>query len=154
MKEIVITENKTLKLKNCIIRSCLENELANTGKIKYMFENYLKNKGLKQVGPNIVYSSLKFENDRPEILTSLLVQIDNDSKLVLDKPYIFEREVVVEKCIFAEFKGNIKYLPLAYQKMEVYAYENELVLKGDKYTIYLMEDFSNTVAHVFMPILA
>lgn len=154
MKKIVIIKDKILKLSNCIIRNCMENELVNTGKIKYMFENYLKNNGLKQVGPNIVYSSLKFENDRPQIITSLLVQIENDNKLVLDKPYIFEKEVVVEKCLFAEFKGNIKYLPLAYQKMEVYAYENDLILKGDKYTVYLMEDSTNTIVHVFMPTLA
>ena len=44
-------------------------------------------------------------------------------------------------------------MQFAYQKLGVYAFENDIQLKGDSYTVFVKKEEENIVADVFMECL-
>lgn len=151
MKEIKIKTNKKLKLINCIECGFDPTQGVQQNKIRQQMVNYIKRKGLNQVGPFITFSKLEVDNTQMTLLSKFLLQVDQNG-IQIEEPYKFTSEIFIENCIMAEFYDYANYMQLAYQKISVYAYEHELKLRGDKYTVFLKES-EHILVHIFMPIL-
>jgi effector-binding domain-containing protein len=56
-------------------------------------------------------------------------------------------------CLYTRFTGEGEHLQFAYNKLQVVAYEEEIALRGDTYTIYVNENEEDgtVVTDVFMP---
>jgi len=52
--------------------------------------------------------------------------------------------------LYTRFIGKETKLKYAYDKLGVYAYENDIELKGSTYTVFVDEDGENFIADVFM----
>lgn len=153
VEKISIRENKTLKLTNVLIRELSENEIIDIDKISYMMESYIKAKGNYPIGPMINYSNLKIdENGQAKISIKIMVQLKNPIYNVED-PYEIKKELRICNCLFARFNEKEENIQFAYQKLGVYAFENNIKLKGESYTVFVKKEKENIVADIFMECL-
>lgn len=149
-KKIVVKENKILKLSNVLIREVSQNELIDLKKITYMMESYIKSKGNSIVGPMISYSSVEGDgNGQAKIIIRLMIQLKNPIHNV-EKPYELKNQIRVTNCLFARFTEKEENLHYAYSKLGLFAFENDIKLKGDSYTVFVDKKEAEIVADVFM----
>ncbi|VYU29246.1 hypothetical protein [Clostridium tertium] len=153
IEKIAIRENKTLKLNNVLRRNVSENELIDIDKISYMMESYIKSKGNSTLGPMINYSAVEVdESGNPKMIIKLIVQLKNPIHSV-ENPYEFKSQLKITNCLFARFTEKEENLQFAYQKLGIHAFENDIKLKGDSYTVFVKQEEDNIVADVFMECL-
>lgn len=153
VEKISIRENKTLKLTNVLIRELSENEIIDIDKINYMMDSYIKSKGNSTIGPMINYSNLEVdENGQAKISIKIMVQLKNPIYNV-EAPYELKKELRISNCLFARFTEKEENIQFAYQKLGVYAFENDIKLKGDSYTVFVKKEEENIIADIFMECL-
>lgn len=153
IEKIDLKENKNLKLNNVLIREIRENELIDINKISYMMDSYIKSKGNSTIGPMINYSTVEVdESGQPNAIIKLMVQLKNPI-YNSEKPYELKSQLRVTNCLFARFTEKEENLQFVYQKLRVYAFENDIKLKGDSYTVFVKQEEENIVADVFMECL-
>ena len=149
-KKITVKENKTLKLKNVLVRELTQNELMTDNKIMHMIDSYIKAKGNSIVGPMINYSSVvNGENGQPKLVVKFMVQLKEPIENV-EAPYEFNSQIRVPNCLFARFKEKEQNLQFAYAKLNLHAFENDIKLVGDSYTVFVENNEENTIADIFM----
>jgi hypothetical protein len=149
-EKIVVRENKTLKLNNVLIREVSQNELVDINKISYMMDSYIKTKGNGTVGPMINYSGAEGdENGQIKLVIKLMVQLKNPIHNI-DKPYEFKSQIRITNCLFGRFSEKEENLQFAYSKLHLHAFENDIKLKGDSYTVFVNKNEEKLVADVFM----
>lgn len=152
IEKITIRENKTLKLRNVLSRELKEDELVHMDKVTYMMENYIKSKGNSTIGPMVTYSSsLVDEHGNLTVKSKIMIQLRNKINKV-ENPYKIEEEVRVTNCLFARYNESEENLQYAYSKLELYAFENDINLKGDAYTVFVDNKDYKLVADVFMEV--
>lgn len=148
--KIVIKENKILKLNNVLIRELNQNEFMDMSKITYMMDSYIKSKGNSIIGPMINYSSIiNDENGQPKLIGKIIFQLKNPIHNV-EKPYEYENQIRITNCLFARFMEKEDNLQFAYSKLHLYAFEKDIKLLGDSYTVFVEKKEDNIVADVFM----
>ncbi|TDT57227.1 hypothetical protein [Fonticella tunisiensis] len=151
-EKIILRENKTLKLNNVLIREVRENEFMDINKIAYMMESYIKSKGNSIVGPMINYSAASAdESGQVKIILKLMVQLKNPIHNI-EEPYEFKSLLRVPNCLFARFSEKEENLQFAYSKLQLHAFENDIKLKGDSYTVFVDKNGNKIVADVFMEV--
>jgi hypothetical protein len=152
IEKITVRENKTLKLNNVLLREVSQNEIIDVNKVAYMMESYIKAKGNGIVGPMINYSTVEMgENGQPKVILKLIVQLKAQIHNV-EKPYEFKSQIRVANCLFARFSEKQENLQFAYSKLGLHAFENEIKLKGDSYTVFVENKEGKMIADVFMEV--
>ena len=156
MNSINIYENKTLKLQNVIVRRLdLESDDQNLFDSEInKISTYIQTHGANQIGPLIQYSKVELdENNEPDINMQFMLQANNFIHNV-EQPYRMESLLRVKNCLYARYNGPEDKLKFAYDKLGVYAFENDIELDGCNYTIYVdrNEEEETMVADVFMPV--
>lgn len=156
MNSITVSENKKLKLQNALsLKVALEAgdvTLFETEILK--MKTYIQIHGAKQIGPLIQYSSIEEgENGNTEIGLQFILQSDSFFHNV-EPPYHMESLLRVKNCLYARYMGPEDKIKFAYDKLGVYAFENDIELEGSNYTIYVdrNEEEEFMIADVFMPI--
>jgi len=151
-EKIVVRENKILKLNNILIRPVSKNEFMNINKISYMMDSYIKTKGNCIVGPIINYSGTSADkNGQVNVELKLMVQLKYTMHNI-EAPYEFSNQIRVTNCLFARFSEKEENLQFAYTKSQLYAFENDIKLKGDSYTVFVENKEGRMVADVFMEV--
>lgn len=153
MKNLQYNENKILKLTNVLKYKMLINEEDFDFDIAVQqMQSYIKAKGAIQVGPLIQYTR-SFVNDNNEIDVEivLLLQCNNYIHSV-EQPYFMESVIRVPNSMYCRYVGPEDKLNFAYQKINLEAFENDISLKGDSYTIFVdrNEEDETITADVFM----
>lgn len=160
MKKLLQVHNdKSLRLDNVLIKevfNTLEDEAQESGAISIDFivtqmENQIRSKGAKTIGPLIQYMGAESTRDE-ELNLSLSLLIQADSFIhKLDPGYRMERVVSVKNCMYIRFIGLEEDLQIAYQKLQVEAYEADIKLKGSSYTVFVdADDDGYITADIFM----
>lgn len=150
IEKIIVKENKILKLNNVLIREINESELMDVNQISYMMDSYIKSKGNSPLGPMINYTFAEGdEKGQIKIKLKFITQLKNPINNV-EKPYEFKSQVRVTNCLFARFTEKEENLQYAYSKLNLYAFEKDIKLKGDSYTVFVNKDEDKIVADVFM----
>lgn len=70
----------------------------------------------------------------------------------VEQPYAMESVVRVPNAMYCRYNGPEEKLKFAYDKIQLEAFENDIPLKGDSYTIFVDRDEENETitADVFM----
>ena len=153
MPKLQFNQNKVLKLQNVlIVEFDLENEDVKYDFLIEKMQSYIKVKGVMQIGPLIQYTK-PFVNDDEELdmEINLLLQCNNFIHSV-EKPYRMESVLRVQDCMYCHYIGPEEKLKFAYDKINLEAFENDIDLTGESYTVFVdqNEEEGTIVADVFM----
>jgi effector-binding domain-containing protein len=152
LNNLQISKNKTLKLTNILIKRINEEELNEFNKSIEMMENYLRSKGTMPIGPLIQYTNIKLkDNEEPELSINIMRQT-NTFIHNMEQPYKMESVIKVNNCMYCRYTGPEEKLKFAYDKINLTAFEEDIPLKGDSYTIFVdrNEKDDTITADVFM----
>jgi hypothetical protein len=71
----------------------------------------------------------------------------------VEAPYRTEALIRESDCLYTRFVGEEEHMQFAYNKLQLVAYEEDIPLRGDTYTVFVdRNDEDETVtADVFMP---
>lgn len=150
MRNIELNRNKTLKLTNAVIYTISEADFENLNLIVEKMENYIKAKGYMPMGPLIQYSGTKInENGELDIVVKLIRQSSGYINHV-EAPYTCEPVMRIRNCMYVRYTGPESMLKFAYDKINLTAFEEDIKLKGDSYTVFVNQVDDDIIADVFM----
>lgn len=154
MSKLQYSHQKKLKLVNVFIcKVDLENGNIDVGLIVEKMQSYIQVKGATQIGPLIQYTRT-FINKKEELEMEikLLLQCSNYIHTV-EKPYNMESILRVSNSMYCRYNGPEEKLKFAYDKINLEAFENDIELTGESYTVFVdqNEEEGTIVADVFMP---
>lgn len=146
MKEIKVAENKTLKLTNVLSREIHPEEMASLPVVLTQMHNFIKSNNAQPIGP-IVQAMVVGEDRQMHLYmmqqaTQFIGQMEQD--------YHMDAVLRVKNCLYAHYTGPMSQSGLASQKLNIFAFENELELNGNVYTIFVNQDDDDAVVDVFM----
>ena len=150
MRPLQYSNSKTLKLNKVLIKTLEKDDLENFVTTVEQMENYIKSKGSQTIGPLIqhIESSVN-EQGEIDIVIKLLRQSSNFIQHV-EPPYEMKSVIRVKNCMYVRYTGPESKLKFAYDKINLTAFEEDIELKGDSYTIFVDQNEDNIIADVFM----
>lgn len=142
--------NKTLKLTNVLVTKMTAEDMQDMVFAEKM-ENYIKSKGYQPIGPLVQYTGVQLgENGEQELVVRMLRQANGYINHT-ESPYTMESVLRVPNCLYLRFIGPQEKLNIAYSKLTVYAYEEDIPLTGSSYTVFVNQlENEDIVADVFM----
>lgn len=146
--------NKILKLQNVLIAKVdFSEEKMDINLLIEKMQSYIKVKGAMQIGP-LIQNTKTFINKEQEldVEVTLLLQCNNYIHNV-EQPYYMESILRVQNCMYCRYIGPEEKLKFAYDKINLEAFENDIELTGESYTVFVdqNEEEGTIVADVFMP---
>ena len=148
MNEIKVAENKTLKLTNVLSREIRPEEMASLPVVLTQMHNFIKSNGAQPLGPLVQCIKLPAgPNPQPEVY-----MMQQATQLITQTEPGYEVDAVlrVKNCLYAHYTGPMAYSQLASSKLQILAFEKDLKLTGDNYTIFVSQDDDDAVVDVFM----
>lgn len=140
-REIFVSGDRILKLKNLLSQSINVSNLKEDDSLDKKirgFENFIKNNNLTKLGPFVIKTTM-MGGDEPKLILTLLQQIkEQDFKPTT--PYEIIDEINSGMCVYSRFDGHESNASIAQSKMQVYAYENYLILDTTSYSVYVSRD--------------
>lgn len=153
MQKLQYSPSKVLKLQNVIIcKLNLEDGNLDFNLIVEKMQSYIRVKGVKQIGPLIQHTKSFVNNEEKlDMEMNLLLQCDNYIHSV-ETPYIMKTIVRVSHCMYCRYIGAEEKLKFAYDKIHLEAFENDIELTDESYTVFVDRNEEGTiVADVFIP---
>lgn len=153
MSKLQVNNNKTLKLQNALINKVdFSDEKMDINLLVEKMQSYIKVKGAMQIGPLIQHTKPFVNNEEElDVEVRLLLQCNNFIHNV-EKPYMMESVLRVQNCMYCHYVGPEEKLKFAYDKINLEAFENDIELTGESYTVFVDQNEEGTiVADVFMP---
>ena len=148
MNEIKVAENKTLKLTNVLSRAVQPEELANLPVILTQMQNFMKSTGVQPIGPLV--QAIRMGTGPDHVPEMYMMQQATQMISKMEPGYHMDAVLRVKNCLYAHFTGPLGYSQLATSKLQIMAFENDIKLTGDSYTIYVNQDEDEGVIDVFM----
>lgn len=154
MNKIEVSLHKTLKLQNVLIRKIEPLEVQNVQpqlELEKM-DSFIRANGAVQIGPVIQYNECNINDaNKLEVSISFLLQC-NQSIAMMQEPYAMKTTIEVPNCMYCHYTGPEEKMKLAYDKMQIVSFENNIPLKNESYTIILERnrEKDTIVADIFM----
>ena len=148
MREIQTAENKTLKLTNVISRRIQPEELGNMQIVLTQMQNFIRSNGAMPIGPIIQGVRVPAgPKSQPEIY---LLQQANQLIPRMEPGYTMDAVLRVRNCLYSHYTGPMSQSGLAVQKLNIMAFEHELELSGNVYTVFVSQDEDDAIVDTFM----
>ena len=150
-RSIHLGVNKSLKLSNVLSTKLdISEKNVDFEAIVLKMENYIKSKGAIPVGPLIQKTSY-CTNDEGQLCISInLLRQTNTFIRNVEEPYKMEALIRVRNCLYARYIGPEDCLKLAYDKINIAAFEENIELCKVNYTIFVDQEDDNIVADIFV----
>ncbi|MDR3316006.1 MAG: hypothetical protein LBS98_05980 [Coriobacteriales bacterium] len=149
--------SKTLKLTNAFLLEFFQEEdfeqLQSFQALIEQTELHIRQKGAQAIGPLIQRTELRVDEDgEPQIAITFIRQVNTFINHV-DAPYRMEALIREADCLYTRFVGEEEHLQLAYNKLQIVGYEEEIPLRGDAYTVFVnqSDEGGTLTADIFMP---
>lgn len=154
MNKIICNHDKILKLTNVLKYKLLVNEDNfdfNTA-IEQM-ASYIKVKGTIQVGPLIQYTRTLSDDLNQVHMEIIMIMQCNNFIHKVEEPFNMESIIRVANCMYCRYIGPEEKIKVAYDKIGVEAFEADIELTGESYTIYVDQNEENDTitTDIFMP---
>lgn len=146
MNEIKVAENKTLKLTNVLSREIRPEEMASLPVVLTQMHNFIKSNNAQPIGPIIQSFALGEDHQMHLYMMQQATQLIPQ----MDPGYHMDAILRVKNCLYAHYTGPMSQSGLASQKLNIYAFENEIELNGNVYTIFVNQDDDDAIVDVFM----
>ena len=148
MNEIKVAENKTLKLTNVLSRLVRPEELGNMPIVLTQMQNFIKSNNAQPIGPLV--QAIKIGNGPDHTPELYMMQQATQMISQMEPGYHMDAVLRVKNCLYAHYTGPLSQSQLASAKLQILAFENDIKLSGDNYTIYVNQDDDDAVVDVFM----
>ena len=90
-------------------------------------------------------------NDEGQLYVKIsLIRQANNFIHNVEPPYTMESVLRVKNCMYARYTGPEEKLKLAYDKINVTAFEEDIELSNTSYTIFVDKQDDNIVADIFV----
>lgn len=149
-KKLQTNYNKTLTLTNVLMLSIKDEDLYNFARTVELMQNYIKSKGALLLGPLVQYSSIKYYEVGEADINIKLLQQANSFIHKVEPPYAMESIIRVPDCLYARYTGPEEKFQFAYDKLNLIAFEEDIPLVGDNYTVFVDKSDDILTADVFM----
>ena len=154
MPKIELYENKKVKFQNVLCQKIdLSNEELNFDIILNKMQSYIKVNGTTQMGPLIQYTRT-FVDDNEELKLEIVFMLQCRERIFsVEKAYRMESIIRIQNCMYCRYIGPEEKLKFAYDKINLKAFENDINLTGESYTVFVdqNEEEGRIIADVFMP---
>lgn len=154
MGKLQFNTSKILKLQNVLKSKIdLENQDMDLAVLVEKMQSYIKVKGAVQIGP-LIQQTRTFVNEEEELDMEIILMLQcNHFINSVEKPYSMESVLRVTDCMYCRYMGPEEQLKIAYDKINVEAFENDIELEGESYTVFVNEneEEGTIVADVFVP---
>ena len=154
MGKLQFNTSKILKLQNVLNSKIdLENQDMDLAVLVEKMQSYIKVKGAVQIGP-LIQQTRTFVNEEEELDMEIILMLQcNHFINSVEKPYSMESVLRVTDCMYCRYMGPEEQLKIAYDKINVEAFENDIELEGESYTVFVdeNEEEGTIVADVFVP---
>ena len=154
MGKLQFNTSKILKLHNVLKSKIdLENQDMDLAVLVEKMQSYIKVKGAVQIGP-LIQCTRTFVNEEEELDMEIILMLQcNHFINSVEKPYSMESVLRVTDCMYCRYMGPEEQLKIAYDKINVEAFENDIELEGESYTVFVdeNEEEGTIVADVFVP---
>ncbi len=154
MNKLQYSQGKTLKLTNVLFQKIiLGTDDINMNSLLEQMQTYIKVKGSRQIGPLIQHTKTVISNDKIEAEICFMLQCNNFINKV-EEPYYMESVIRATDCLYCRYTGPEESLKFAYDKINLEAFENNISLSNESYTIFVDKNVeeSEIVADVFIPV--
>ena len=153
MKKILqLSYRKTLKLTNALICVIQKEDIEHLETFVQNIDNFIKVKGGQPIGPLIQYTNSSInEYGKLDMDIKMIRQSSNFINHVADD-YSMKSIIRIPNCMYCRYIGPEGNLKFAYDKIMLTAFEEDIPLKGDSYTIFVdnNEGEDYIIADVFM----
>ena len=150
MGKIELSTNKSLKLMNVLSLEIELNQDFDLGTTVVKMDNYLKSKGAMPIGPLIQRTVYSINEDQQLEIHAYLMRQTNNFIHNIEAPYKMEPVIRVRNCMYAHYVGPEEKLKLAYDKINVTAFEEDITVANENYTIFIEKQDDNIVADIFV----
>ena len=154
MNKITTSQSKTIKLTNVLkYKWLLQEEHADFNAEIQQMQTYIKVKGSTQICPLIQYTKTSLnKNNKLDVEIFMMLQCNNFIHSV-EEPYLMESLIRIPHCMYCRYIGPEEKLKFAYDKINIEAFENDIKLNGDSYTIFVdhNQEENTIIADVFIP---
>ena len=113
-------------------------------------DNYIKSKGVTPIGPLIQKTEYSVNDEGQIDIKVYLMRQANNFIHNVEAPYTMESVLRVRNCMYARYTGPEEKLKLAYDKINVTDFEEDIELSNSNYTIFLDKQDDNIVADIFV----
>lgn len=148
--KIQLSNNKVIKLTNVIIREINIQDTDDFYKLVLHMENYIKSKVATPIGPLIQKTEYSVNDEGQLDIKVYLMRQANNFIHNVEAPYTMESVLRVRNCMYARYTGPEEKLKLAYDKINVTAFEEDIELSNSNYTIFVDKQDDNIVADIFV----
>lgn len=152
-KEILIQENKKLILKNVVCKELLGLSYYDLDKEIQKFQSTIMAKNLHVYGPLIIKNFGTHLQDDGVVTVDVAILTQAKDYMIMKDSMIVEDEHVCSNCVYTHFDGRQEDIQMAYNKADIYIYENNLDTTGVVYTLYLSRDTNNAVIDIFKQVV-
>ncbi|MDO5294851.1 MAG: hypothetical protein Q4F05_19120 [bacterium] len=149
-EKLKVSHKKTLKLTNVLYKELINPNLEKIEKEVELMENYIKAKGANPIGPLIQRVDTVITDENVINIQITLYRQCNKYIRSVDFDYKFQSIYSVDNCLYVRFFDSEEYLSIAYDKLKVIAYEEDIKLKDGNYTVYVDRKENKIIADVFM----
>lgn len=151
MSKLQFSPQKSLRLENVLkYKVLLDEEDMDLRVMIEQMQSYINAKGATQVGPLIQYTRT-YLNEEDELDMEIVMMLQCNHYIHnVEAPYKMESLLRVKDCMYCRYMGPEESMTFAYDKINLEAFEQDIKLKGDSYTIYVDEQDDNMVIDVFM----
>ncbi len=154
MGKLQFNDKKILKLTNVLKYKLLINaEDFNFDAEIQKMQSYIKIKGVVQVGP-LIQHTRTFLDEEGELNMDIVMMLQCNHFLhSVESSYFMESVLRIPNCLYCRYTGPEDKLKFAYDKIYLEAFENDISLKQDNYTIFVdqNEEEGSIIADVFVP---
>ena len=150
--KLQLSNNKTLKLSNVLMMEIdIGTESDNDfNKQILKMENYIKSKGAMPIGPLIQKTEYSINEEGQLAIKIYLMRQSNNYINHLEEPYKMESIIRVKDCMYVRYTGPENKLKFAYDKINLTAFEEDIELSNENYTIFVNQIDEDIVADVFV----
>lgn len=153
MNKLQFHENKVLKLTNVLkYKLPLNDEHLDFNVAIEQMQSYIRAKGAMQVGPLIQYTATVInENNELDVEIYIMLQC-NQFIHSIEQPYSMESVMRVPNALYCRYVGPESKLKFAYDKINLEAFERDIIIKNQSYTIFVNHNIEEDimVADVFV----
>ena len=111
-------------------------------------QNFMKSNGAQPIGPLV--QAVKMGTGPDHVPELYMMQQATQMITQMEPGYHMDAVLRVKNCLYAHYTGPMSHNQLATAKLQIMAFENDIKLTGDNYTIYVNQDDDEAVIDVFM----